>query len=400
MPSTVAWLDTSIEEQRLVRDSLRLFEQPESRDELGLGPIRDSLSDLLFPGTSVLQTRARYFLIVPWSFAHAARIGPGRDLAARAKTVEQRVVAVLGNGNDEGVIGRRAGVGVKNLPSTIFWSGLVRYGILTRDTSPQQLTGSVMASMSDADELAERRLGEWHATVPPAPDKFPAELPGGLDLTQDEAEWLRERMVGSARDTLLEHLLLADGPPGASSAPWEDPQAQTAAGTAAEALRWAHRFSLMMNGAALLYNLLVAEAYSREGNTRVSEPVRRYQEEYALWVEKIGSHSDVITGWSAEAFWEVIATMHHRIPVRARHFVDAWTDAVTNGSAATAVAQGSSVRRLVAEREQSIKGGQSRLTNTKLLAGWNGASGTGELVFRWPQVRGIIADVHAGLAHA
>ena len=31
--------------------SLRMFSQPESRDELGLGQIRDALSDTLFPGT-------------------------------------------------------------------------------------------------------------------------------------------------------------------------------------------------------------------------------------------------------------------------------------------------------------------------------------------------------------
>lgn len=63
--STVAWLDTSADEQRRVRDLIALFEETESRDELGIDQIRDVLSDVLFPGTSVLQTRARYFLLVP-----------------------------------------------------------------------------------------------------------------------------------------------------------------------------------------------------------------------------------------------------------------------------------------------------------------------------------------------
>ncbi|MGH3706350.1 MAG: DUF6361 family protein, partial [Agromyces sp.] len=60
MASTVAWLDTSTDEQRRVREVIALFSQQESRDELGIGQIRDALSDHLFPGTSVLQTRARY----------------------------------------------------------------------------------------------------------------------------------------------------------------------------------------------------------------------------------------------------------------------------------------------------------------------------------------------------
>ena len=43
-----------------------MFSQAESRDELGLGQISNALSDTLFPGTSVLLTRARYLLFIPW----------------------------------------------------------------------------------------------------------------------------------------------------------------------------------------------------------------------------------------------------------------------------------------------------------------------------------------------
>ncbi|WP_408647239.1 DUF6361 family protein [Tessaracoccus coleopterorum] len=40
-------------------------------DELGIGQIRDVFSNVLFPGTSVTQTRARYLLLVPWAFLKA-----------------------------------------------------------------------------------------------------------------------------------------------------------------------------------------------------------------------------------------------------------------------------------------------------------------------------------------
>lgn len=33
---------------------------------LGFAPIRDAFADYFFPGTSTIQTRARYFLFVPW----------------------------------------------------------------------------------------------------------------------------------------------------------------------------------------------------------------------------------------------------------------------------------------------------------------------------------------------
>lgn len=42
MASAVAWLDGSREEQRRVQELLRLIETAESRDELGIGQIRDA----------------------------------------------------------------------------------------------------------------------------------------------------------------------------------------------------------------------------------------------------------------------------------------------------------------------------------------------------------------------
>ena len=68
MPSTLAWLDHDAEARDRTRRILALFQEEGTRDQLGLGGIRDSLSDLLFPGTSTIQTRLRYFLLVPWVY--------------------------------------------------------------------------------------------------------------------------------------------------------------------------------------------------------------------------------------------------------------------------------------------------------------------------------------------
>lgn len=59
MASVIASLDTSAEEQRRPREIIALLAQPDSRDELGIDQIRDAFSSTLFPGTSVIQTRAR-----------------------------------------------------------------------------------------------------------------------------------------------------------------------------------------------------------------------------------------------------------------------------------------------------------------------------------------------------
>jgi len=200
MPSLVAWLDASVEEQRRAREIMALFAQPESRDELGIGQIRDVFSDLLFPGTSVIQTRARYFFFVPWIFQDGERrhLGGGR-LTEWAHNQERRLVETLRKaGEVEGLIGRRAGPTVKILPSSIYWTGLERFGILSEPGSPEQVIRRLASGATvnlDADELADRVQGVWHATLPKAPPGFSSTVDGGFALTSEEAHWLRERLL-------------------------------------------------------------------------------------------------------------------------------------------------------------------------------------------------------------
>ena len=102
-PAVLAWLDYSEADQRRAREIVALFSQRESRDELGLGRIRDALSDTLFPGTSVLLTRARYLLFVPWLFREGARRGSrGPQLASWVDGQERRLIGALREGGDLG----------------------------------------------------------------------------------------------------------------------------------------------------------------------------------------------------------------------------------------------------------------------------------------------------------
>ena len=68
MTSAFAWLDHSEEQRRQILDVLDLFREKSTIDELGLGTIRDAFADMLFPGTSAPQTKARYFLFIPWIY--------------------------------------------------------------------------------------------------------------------------------------------------------------------------------------------------------------------------------------------------------------------------------------------------------------------------------------------
>ena len=64
----LGWIDFSKTERSKILSVLDLLGEKGVLDELGVSPIRDAYSNLFFPGTSTIQTRAKYFFIVPYAF--------------------------------------------------------------------------------------------------------------------------------------------------------------------------------------------------------------------------------------------------------------------------------------------------------------------------------------------
>jgi hypothetical protein len=347
----------------------------------------------------VIQTRARYFLFVSWIFRDGARRGrSGPQLKAWADRQERRLIESLRDtGQVEGLIGRRAGPAVKILPSAIYWSGLLRYGILTRDVASDQLQDTRPAAGAEADELAVRSVGDWDPTLPAAPAGYPGTVDGGFDLTSQESRWLRERILTAAPDSLLSHLLTHDDPPDPdSAASWHDSACVDAPDPARGIHDHARLFSLGMHGAALLYNLLIGERYERYGYTRIPEPVDDYHGRLDDWADACDDAAAQLQTWDRTAMWDHVTRVNPRISPGTRLFVDTWLDTVTTGNAA-AVAMNERLRQLVSGREQAQKKAQSRLTNDRLLRTWSGESGSAALTYRWPVVRRIVTDTHEGL---
>lgn len=54
-------------------------------------------------------------------------------------------------------------------------------------------------------------------------------------------------------------------------------------------------------------------------------------------------------------------------------------------------------KRLILDRECSIKRNRSRLNDARALERWSGAAGTALLDFRWREVRVIVNDIVMGL---
>jgi hypothetical protein len=110
MASSFTWLDYSEKERQRILDILTILREHETRDELGIGVVRDAFSDMFFPGTSTIQTRAKYFLFVPWMYKRLEeKKVPSSKIDRSAREEEVRLIyALLKSDDTDGVIGKDA----------------------------------------------------------------------------------------------------------------------------------------------------------------------------------------------------------------------------------------------------------------------------------------------------
>lgn len=393
MNSFLGWLDHDPEERERMNRVLSLFQESESRDELGLGPIRESISDQLFPGTSVLQTRLRYFLLVPWIYRRLEddRV-PSVDIARKARKAEIGLIeSLLANDDDKGVLGKRARGALKLLPSSAYWNGLESWGIRRFPRSQDDYHRAFdrmhrrgPARRRDDGDLETELVASWDPALPGSPSTFPDEA--SFALTSDEALYMRDRIVMSHPESLLAWLARAD-PFDEVEAPWQHPRLADFRSDHRELLHHAHIFSAVTQGAAIVYNVALARI--------ANNAARREEHEATLerWVADL--HDLPLDGWSLERFWFLVHHRRHAIGIPTQEFVRVWTrlaacktiDAVSSVDA----------HDLVQRRERMLKGARSRYVNRRALDQWSGWSALSPATFRWGTAQRLLADLYRGL---
>jgi hypothetical protein len=119
MSSAFTWLDFAESDRQQAMQVIDLFREKSTVDELGFGPIRDAFADHFFPGTSTIQTRARYFLFVPWiARRYERRKLSAQEISQKVRGRETRLIKALLAGDEDqgGIIGREALGKLKRMP--------------------------------------------------------------------------------------------------------------------------------------------------------------------------------------------------------------------------------------------------------------------------------------------
>jgi len=183
--------------------------------------------------------------------------------------------------------------------------------------------------------------------------------------------------------------LVLHGKPADVQEPWLHPQSAQFSSGIKDLLHHGRLFSDLVEGAARLYNLCLADHAQHLNVPHREDVAEEHREALAVWRQSLDMGA--MSNWSLDAFWEKTIDHGHAISVPTRRFVEALLVRVQ--ATAGGIADDGSCRDLVRLREQSLKGQRSRFKNRGALVQWSGNAGTRRLNYRWPTVKTFLSDM-------
>jgi hypothetical protein len=225
----LGWIDFSKEHRNKVISVMHLLTEPGAMDELGVGVVRDVFSNIFFPGTSTIQTRAKYFLIVPYLLYELERqkLSNADEFISKLHDQETKLIDILKKSGEEGIIGSSAGAELKRKPSDVYWNGISTYNLFNGDrmsiydyakvvctlqTRKQKLKDQGCTNKKDdeidgddKDAVSGDLLGRFWK-LPDIPEHWKDNL--SIKLSNQEAVYLKNQIVSFCPDSMLSYVLM------------------------------------------------------------------------------------------------------------------------------------------------------------------------------------------------
>ncbi len=231
----IGWIDFSDTDRKKALGVMTMMDEQGAVDEIGIGRIRDAFANIFFPGTSTIMTRAKYFVIVPYAFKDAIanknltkyrevihEVEDSIELECAERMIKKRP------GRGSGIIGYVSLMNnswVSRKPSSIYWNGLRTLGIFANENICT-IESYVKVALASRDNVIEKHncksdddgednddIDAFHRKMKPFWN-----LPEGgykknwrrdvtIELTSEEAQFLRQQISTRYRDTLFKAFL-------------------------------------------------------------------------------------------------------------------------------------------------------------------------------------------------
>lgn len=399
--SQLGWVDFSADDRDRVKHALKQLSEPGTLDELGIGALRDGFADLMFPGFSTIQTRAKYFITVPRIIHDYLRLTPRQqrkqslhDYLAEQETdladrLRERHSGEIEKENGISGFSMSPGQSVSRQPSSIYWVGLRKWGLVDTTGSLNQFLRGVQSRSAshahaqgdeedDQDAQANAHLIHLDRYVPAWRDDV------RIQLTKSEASFFSEKIKAGPTyclPTQFEMLELRNQAlePGKASfaalAAWvancEGLPQQTR-----DTVHMAQAFSELIYGAHLRFNICLARLNQRE------DLLETFNTRWSDWCQQIQASPDDIERW--------LMTANVSLKPATLLFLKAWSNAVARS------APESELDALVQTQARENK--QERSVLNKRLPKSFTWLGMDRLDYRWFLVRRVLSDVQEGLA--
>ena len=398
--SEMGWVDFSSEDRDRVRDVIKQLSEPGTLDELGIGALRDGFADLMFPGFSTIQTRAKYLITIPRIIRDYLALKPAQqrrqslqqyleqqeNQLARALTLQHQNEGVTG------IIGStmKEGESVARLPSSVYWVALRTWGIINTQASLNQFLKSVKppesslgSSLPDEGDDADGVSTDSRVHLDRYDPQWIEDV--HITLTESEAVFLSDKLQNGPINSLpsqfelsglLKEVLDEDLAGFAQLAVWVAAKPDLAQRTR-DTVEMAYAFSELIYGAHLRLNMLLV----RHG-VEHRALVDIYSEYWDAWRSQAHAQPQEVGRW--------LAHTQVSLPGHTRAFLENWARGLAGN------AQGDKLDRLIEEQARAHKN-QRSILNRRLPEDfeWHGMS---RLDYRWAQVRNVLRDVQEGLA--
>lgn len=392
MKPSLGWV--SVSRQALAHASRLLESKGDGTvDEIGVLALHRAYADHFFPGTSVLHTRLRYALFIPWLYRalEAALDAKSTSPYETLQRLEFRLAESLkvGTGSTADIIGGtlvEKGRNAVQLAGASYWSALSAWGVVLPDASGKPYRRTTLlrrfarqTRSQDRDADGHLVLGESDVFVqlPPAPEDFLAG-PLTFKLSEVEREFLRERLMSvrvghPGQTTLLGYL--AQDPAGKGVSPGAA-LSQIDAGPDQAMLDSALKVAKLAGVARAVFAALVEQSQESDGLSVEGEHRQHAERVRAEW-GKEGLEVDVTT-----------------LPVRDGALTQLLDD--TQGFIRGERVL-SSLRPIYQAREHDKKGPKRVLLGDTLAAkerrkDWTSAHAE-PLHYRWPWVRALLLEL-------
>jgi hypothetical protein len=181
------------------------------RDEVGFLALHQAYADRFFPGTSVLHTRLRYALFVPWLYRRLIDEHERKQVSARIEKLEIELAGRLKKSGERGVIGGDSYPNPTSQPaSMVYWTALGTWRILRalpngnypmrRSLHRSIAMKSAESRILDDDKQPLDEMLSYFASIPTPPSEWnDASRPLSFRLLRREADFLRGCLLTVSR---------------------------------------------------------------------------------------------------------------------------------------------------------------------------------------------------------